>query len=285
MSNRPVPARIVALAMAIAVTSLTTTVLVAFEAGARVGAVQAGAAGPATSTRHPVIPASPRHANGRTGEQNSLNWAGYAVTGTTFSSVSATWVVPTASCTKNATQLDSTWVGLDGFAASDPTVEQIGTDSDCVKTRGRHSGTPIYYAWLEMFPKPTQLLPLSIYPGEVISGSVTVSGSTYTLTLTNGVWTYPVSFTPAGPFQNSSAEWITEAPTRCSVSGACSIVPLADFGQIVFSGALANGQPISSHSFTSTEIDIANRSGKKVRARTSNLSLDGSAFTITWLHK
>ena len=158
---------------------------------AAVGGTQAGAVGAVTSARHPVEPVSPRHVFGRTGLENSLNWAGYAVTGTPISVVSGSWVVPAATCPKNATQLDSTWVGVDGFASSDPTVEQIGTDSDCSKTKRAHQGSPTYYAWYEMYPAGAVLLPQAnfpVAPGELISGSVTVTGSSYTLVITNGVW-------------------------------------------------------------------------------------------------
>ena len=253
-----------------------------------VGGTPAGAVGAATSFRHPVEPVSPRHVFGRTGLENSLNWAGYAVTGTPISVVSGSWVVPAATCPKNATQLDSTWVGIDGFASSDPTVEQIGTDSDCSKTKRAHRGSPTYYAWYEMYPAGVvALLPATypVAPGELISGSVTVTGSSYTLFITNGVW--HVSFvnqTSPGHPQNASAEWITEAPTNCKPSG-CTVVQLADFGLLSFSNALANGKAVSSPAFTSTQIDMSNKSGKKLRAKTSALSPAGTSFTVTWLHK
>lgn len=256
----------------------------AFLSTAAVGA-PAGAA--TTSSRHPVDPVSPRHAFGRTGLQNSLNWAGYAVTGTPISVVSGSWMVPTATCPKNANQLDSTWVGIDGFASSDPTVEQVGTDSDCAKTKRAHQGSPVYYAWYELYPAGVVLLPQAKYPvapGELISGSVTVSGSTYTLVITNGVWRVSQAVTSPG-LQNASAEWITEAPTNCKASGSCAVVQLADFGQLAFTNALANGKAISSPTFTSTQIDMSNKSGKKLRARTSALAPGGTSFTVTWLHK
>ena len=245
------------------------------------------AAGVPSSTRHPVLPVSPRHTFGRTGLESSLNWAGYAVTGKTMSSVSGSWVVPTASCPKNAAEEDSTWVGIDGFASTDPTVEQIGTDSDCTKVKRSHTGAPLYYAWYEMYPAGAVLLPQASYPvvpGQQVSGSVTVSGSTYMLALTNGSWHFTINLTPSPRPSNASAEWITEAPSLCA-GNSCAVVRLADFGTISFSHALANGQAISSPTFTSTQIDMANKSGKKVRASTSALASGGNGFTITWLHK
>ena len=43
------------------------------------------------------------------------------------------------------------WVGLDGYSST--SVEQLGTDSDCV------SGKPSYYAWYEMYPNPSVRAP------------------------------------------------------------------------------------------------------------------------------
>ncbi len=276
MSRRRVLAPIVVLALVLPGAALADTA---------VGAA-ADTAGPSTIT-HPALPASPRLSLGRTGLESSLNWAGYAVTGTTMSSVSGSWVVPSASCPKNATQEDSTWVGIDGFASTDPSVQQIGTDSDCAKTKRSHVGTPLYFAWYEMYPASAVLLPQSLYPvapGEVISGSVTLSGSTYTLSLTNGVWHFSTNQTPSSRLLNASAEWITEAPTHCTGS-SCAVFQLADFGVLAFTNALADGQAITSRTFTSTQIDMANKSGKKLKARTSALGPGGSSFTVTWLHK
>jgi Peptidase A4 family len=278
MSGRQLLLRTAALALSLAAVGL---------AAVGVGGTPSGALGSAASARGPVVPVSPRHQIGRSGLENSLNWAGYAVTGTTMTSVSGSWVVPTATCKKNNTQLDSTWVGIDGFEPSDPAVEQIGTDSDCAKTRGAHRGTPVYYAWFELYPAGAVLLPQASYPvapGEQISGSVAVSGSTFLLTLTNGVWHYSTSQTSSGRPQDASAEWITEAPTNCRSSG-CIVVQLTDFGALSFSGAQADGQAIGSPSFTSTQIDMANRSGRKLRAVTSALTAGGTAFIVTWLRK
>jgi Peptidase A4 family len=275
MTNRHHLRRIVALAVVLAAPVLATV-------GA--GGTPAGALSAARSGHAPVVPVTPRHQIGRTGRENSLNWAGYAVTGAAMSSVSANWTVPTATCRKNVTQLDSTWVGLDGFSPGDPTVEQIGTDSDCAKTKGSHHGTPVYYAWLELYPAAAVLVPHPVAPGQRISGSVTVSGSSYNLSLTNGVWHYSTSQTSSDYPENASAEWITEAPTNCKRTG-CAVVQLADFGAVSFTNALANGQAISSSAFTNTLVDMSNKSGKKLRAVTSGLSAGGTAFTITWLRK
>jgi len=69
-------------------------------------------------------------------EVQSTNWSGYAATGANgaFSSVSASWTEPAATCTSNrrrTAQYAAFWVGLDGYSSG--SVEQTGTDSDCVE--------------------------------------------------------------------------------------------------------------------------------------------------------
>jgi Peptidase A4 family len=72
--------------------------------------------------------------------------------------------------TGSATAYSSFWVGIDGFNAG--TVEQIGTDSDISR------GSPLYYAWFEFYPSPMyQITSLSVRPGDVMSATVTYSGS------------------------------------------------------------------------------------------------------------
>src|SRR4051794_32080572 len=79
----------------------------------------AAAGGAATTMRH--------DANNRITNSTSSNWSGYAVTGGTYTSVSASWTEPSVSC--SGTAYSSFWVGLDGDTSS--TVEQTGTDADC----------------------------------------------------------------------------------------------------------------------------------------------------------
>jgi len=46
------------------------------------------------------------------------NWAGYAVSGGTFTSASATWTAPSASNNGQTNSTSYTWVGVDGWANS-----------------------------------------------------------------------------------------------------------------------------------------------------------------------
>ena len=152
------------------------------------------------------------------GTTESTNWSGYAVTGTSFTSAVGSWVVPTATCTSGVLYA-SFWVGIDGYSSS--TVEQTGTDSDCVGTG------PVYYAWYEFYPHPSiNIGSVPVSPGNQMSASVTYNGSEFTITITNETTgkSYTKSSTVSGA-KRSSAEWIAEAPC-CTSSGG--ILPLAD---------------------------------------------------------
>ena len=67
----------------------------------------------------------------RVGPDTSNNWSGYVITAPagSVSDVTGSWVVPGVTCAPGETSFASFWIGIDGD--SSPTVEQIGTDSDC----------------------------------------------------------------------------------------------------------------------------------------------------------
>jgi hypothetical protein len=200
----------------------------------------------------------------------STNWSGYAATGGSgaFTSVSASWKEPTATCSSRSAQYASFWVGLDGFASS--SVEQTGTDSDC---SGR---TPRYYGWYEMFPANPVNFTNPVSPGDSFTASVTFSGTqTYTLVLkdTTKGWTQTITKNQSG-LARSSAEVITEAPS--SQSG---VLPLANFGTVSYSASTANGTSLASHSPTEIiMIDSSNRDKDSTSAIGS-----GGAFSNTWI--
>jgi hypothetical protein len=223
--------------------------------------------------------------------------------------VAGSWTEPTATCPSNASQLAAFWLGIDGYSASDPTLEQIGTDSDCTKGKGKGSpnsfagngngngggkgggkgkGGPGYYAWYEFYPQPVVFLPTSTYPvapGDSINAQVAASGSTFTLTLndTTQGWGFSTNQNLSPVPAESSAEWIAESPQACAKK-TCGNAQLADFGAVTFSGASANGQAISSPSFTQEQITMEKKKGKVKKAQPSALSGGGAAFTVTWDH-
>jgi Peptidase A4 family len=226
------------------------------------------AAFPATARTHATAQASARFVpNHKISQSTSSNWSGYSAINGRYTSVSATWKQPAASCT-SATTYSSFWVGLDGDGSS--TVEQTGTSADC------SGGVPKYYAWYEMYPKFPVNLSLAVAPGDSMTGSVTTDGGGhFTLTIRDA--TTGQSFTTTQHLNRAklaSAEVIAEAP-----SGSGGVLPLTNFGTVGFSSSTVNGQPIGT--FGPDKIDMV--SGSTVKAQTSALS-GGSSFSVAWKH-
>ncbi|MFI5063706.1 MAG: G1 family glutamic endopeptidase [Streptosporangiales bacterium] len=199
----------------------------------------------------------------------STNWSGYAASGSTYKSVSATWTEPAGTCS-SGDQYSSFWVGLDGYSSS--SVEQTGSEVDCA---GR---TPEYYSWYEMYPAYPVNFSNPVSPGDQFYGSVTFNGgSSYTLVLKDVTknWSHTVSASLSGA-ANSSAEVIAEAPC-CTASGG--ILPLAHFSPITFSSATVNGSAIGN--FSPTEIIMIDNAGRD-KDSVSSLS-GGNSFKATWL--
>jgi len=201
----------------------------------------------------------------------STNWSGYAVTGSNgaFSSASASWTEPTATCTsRRGHQYSSFWVGLDGYNSN--SVEQTGTDADC---SGR---TPQYYGWYEMYPAFPVNFPNTVRPGDAMNASVTFSGTqTYTLVLHDATqnWTQNIVVNQSG-LTRSSAEVITEAPSSSS-----GVLPLADFGTVSYSVSAANGTSLGTQN--PIQIIMVDNSGLD-KDSTSSIS-SGGAFSNTWI--
>jgi hypothetical protein len=148
----------------------------------------------------------------------AFNWSGYADATSTkqeFTKVSGSWTTPTVTCNAED-QITSNWVGLDGFSLPkfpNNTVEQLGTVSWCFQQ------TPTYFTWFEMPPAGAGLMEVgtSLQPGDKITASVTRSGTTYTLKLTDATHTAN-SFTRTATCalatcKAASAEWISERPS------------------------------------------------------------------------
>jgi hypothetical protein len=255
----------------------------------------AGAAGSARSPASvgPSTVSAPRPTDvltagskGPKGPAISLDWAGYAVTGTALTSAAGSWTQPAAHCTGTKASQSAFWVGVDGYASTDPTVQQIGTDADCTKGTRKVPSAPRYYAWYELYPDAIVPLDTANHPvaqGDSLSASVVGSGSSFTLTLTDaGRWTFSsVQVTAVTPM-DASAEWIAEAPSSCKGT-KCTAVSLTDFGSVTFSGISAGGQPVDAATLGNHQITMTkNKKGTIVKASTSALT-GGSGFTVTWV--
>ena len=199
----------------------------------------------------------------------SLNWSGYVASGTTFSSVSGSWVQPVAQCSKGQ-QYAAFWVGLDGNTSN--TVEQLGTDADCL------NGQPRYYAWYEMYPAGSVTIPnFTVTPNETYTASVSYDSATNAFTLTiSGGKNAPFSITVPGTGQaRSSAEWIAEAPSIGN-----HILSLTNFGTMNFIGANVS---TPSAATPWDKVTMTDNRGKP-KAVPSALG-SGNSFTVTWQHQ
>jgi hypothetical protein len=158
------------------------------------------------------------------------------------------------------------WVGLDGDTTS--TVEQLGTEADCI------GGVPRYSSWYEMYPHKSSGTSVPVVAGHTYQASVASIGSNnFQLTLQDMTTKAP-PFTTVQKLPNAklaSAEAIAEAP-----SGG-GVLPLAQFAPVQFSNVTANGTLMASP--PADQITMVNGSGG-IKAQPSLLS--GGSFTVTW---
>ena len=212
---------------------------------------------------------APKH---RLAAGTSSNWSGYAIDGTNATSVTGTWVQPYANCSLVSNSWASPWVGIDGDNSA--TVEQTGTDSDCV------NGKPYYYAWWEMYPKSTVVIPtMTVTPGDTYTASVSYNSGVFTLTLADDTTPLasPFSITQTSKkAKRSSVEWIMEGPSSGN---------LTPFGSLSFTSASAiigtASQSVSPDS-GANQITMVTKQGMP-RATPTAAGANG-AFGVTWDH-
>jgi hypothetical protein len=223
----------------------------------------------------------------------SGNWSGYVASGNSnFSSVSGSWVQPAASSCTSGDGYAAFWVGLGGASGQSQSLEQTGTQSDCV------NGQTQYYAWYELVPSAPVKLDMTINPGDHISARVGVSGTSVTVALSDQ--TTGGSTTKTLQMQNpdtSTADWIAEAPSECDSGGNCQALPLADFSTVTFTSATAtaNGHTgtISDPNWSAQAVQLSSGDSNgygpqftsaesSASAQPSTLSSDGSSFTVDW---
>ena len=209
---------------------------------------------------------APKHKFGR---GTSTNWSGYTVDGSAATDVVGTWTQPTAKCAAGENSWSSPWVGIDGDTSN--TVEQTGTDSDCV------NGAPSYYAWYEMYPKQLVLVPITVHPGDSITGHVSYASRGFTLSLTDNSTRASYSTVQSSKkAKRSSVEWIMEGPSNGLLS---------DFGSVSFSGASAtiNNTTGALGSFAGADPLTMVTSSGVARATPSKVT-NGSSFSVAWDH-
>ncbi|MGH9100068.1 MAG: G1 family glutamic endopeptidase, partial [Acidimicrobiales bacterium] len=223
----------------------TGSVVVLAAATALAAAGTAEAAAPVRAGRGPLIGVhAPRTAFH---DSQSNNWSGYNEgildTGSPFTSISARWVVPTATQHTTGQAEDSaTWIGIGGgclsttCTATDPTLVQAGTDQDVSS-----NGTASYSAWWEILPLPSVTATIAVHPGDVIDCSIAET--------VPGIWSISLEdktdgqrFTETVPYVSTedTAEWIEETPVVIG-TGPAGVSALPDLSTVSFSDATANG--------------------------------------------
>jgi len=212
----------------------------------------------------------------------SSNWAGGILTappaGQTFNSVVGTFTVPTPSIpagSKGASAA-SAWVGIDGDTAQNA-ILQTGIDFNVAS-----SGAVSFDAWFEWFPlASTDFTGIAIKAGDVISLSVVSSSSSSgTATIENVTTGVKVSKVIAAPntaahLQGQNAEWIVE-----DFEEGNSLVPFADFGSVVFTGAVAK---TATESVTLSGVSPIILVSSANKALTSVTVGSTSSLTVTYL--
>lgn len=220
---------------------------------------------------------------------SSFNWSGYAAVTNlanpepgSVTEVSGSWQVPVLihSNKIKRRRFSSFWVGIDGF--SNNTVEQVGTESDVwINRRGRKRQRN--YAWIEVYPKPLQkILNFPVKAGDEITAEVQYTGTnTYTFTIANITQGVFYTTNQQAIAENSSAEWIVEAPFLRQ------ILPLANFGKAFFKNCLVEINGISgsikNEAWKNQPIIMETKKGV-LKAIPSDLFPDGASFSVQWLH-
>jgi hypothetical protein len=233
-------------------------------------------------------------AEAETSTSTSTNWSGYVAhrSGVNFRHLSALWTQPTATCTAGDPTYSAVWVGLGGYSLKSQALEQIGTEADCTA-----SGSVVSTAWYELVPAPSRGIRMTVHPGDVMHGMVTVVGHKVTLDLTDRTRHKSFSKTVTdSTLDVTSADWIVEAPSECNGNGTlCQALPLADFGSETFAEAEAetkNAVPsaISSWRWDTTEITLAPGGREYAGYETTGegesspsiLADSGSSFMLTY---
>jgi hypothetical protein len=138
---------------------------------------------------------------------------------------------------------------------------------------------------------------LTVRPGDAISATVAVSGTTVSVRIANTTrgTVFAKSLTmPVAP-DVSSAEWIAEAPSTCGRYG-CTPLPLANFGTASFTSAsatTADGHTgtISDPAWAATAVALQGTTAGRFRFAASltvanaipgALSGDGASFGVAW---
>jgi hypothetical protein len=264
--------------MSIALETMTRTFTIHSLLGICVGLLFLAQGHSLSSAPHREFTPVIRHGSGK-----AANWAGYVAAADlsiplkhSVTDVQGSWRVPTAASSGTLDTSSAIWVGIDGDL--DSTVEQIGTEQDW------SSGTPVYFAWFEMFPaRAFLIMNVPIQPGDEISAEVQfVAKNKFVLSISNLTQNAGFSITKRRSAQRTSAEWIVEAPFFRR------ILSLANFGTVTFSGCSTTIEgvegSINSNLWHEEALTMENPVSSTILAQPSGLTGNGTGFTVDWKH-
>jgi hypothetical protein len=207
---------------------------------------------------------------GAVNTNQSSNWSGYNIgadypqvsTGTTFTSVSGEWTVPTATQRTSGQAEDSaSWVGIgggcveDSCTVTDNTLIQAGTEQDVSAT-----GQASYDAWWEIIPETETEISLPVRAGNKISVSIAESTST------PGQWSIVIknltthkSFSTTQTYSSSmdTVEWIEETPLEIGTTGS-GIAAMPNLTTVHFLNAKYNGAAAGFQTVDEMQLDNNN---------------------------
>jgi Peptidase A4 family len=228
--------------------------------------------------------------------QVSVNWSGYvafapsagaassALSQLAFTDVTGSWRQPRARCVFGRSDAAAFWVGIGGFSETSSTLQQVGTTAQC-STRG----IPTCFVWWEIVPAPAIRTPLKVRPGDRVTAAVLVRESKVTMSLKNLTrhTRFSKTVTVQQPLDVSSAEWIAEAPSVCTASGSCQVLPLSNFGSVTFKSAAATANEVSGTilgpAWLATPVRLVpDDFGVSSGAVPGPLDADGRSFSISW---
>ena len=182
-----------------------------------------------TTTSPPVttpVPTTAPRAAGPLSVSTTNRWAGFFEIPGAVSEASATWVVPTLTCSGSTTATSSTWVGIGGISGGN--LLQAGMYDNCV------GGIQEHGAFAEEFPGSTSSFQLPIRVGDTITATIDDGAGGWEATVTDLTTAQEEIATAADYTGGTSAEWEVEdygQPTY----------PLSNWGSESFTALTVNG--------------------------------------------
>ncbi|HZU72036.1 MAG TPA: G1 family glutamic endopeptidase [Acidimicrobiales bacterium] len=206
--------------------------------------MKAGFHAPAGAVHGGVVRAAPH--NLRAAMANSSNWSGYNIgyldRGSLFSSISADWIVPTATQrNRGQAEFSSTWIGIGGgcvdtsCSSTDATLIQLGTEQDVDA-----SGVPSYSDWWEVIPGPSVTVN-GVEPGDHVRATLSqLAPDVWRFSLVD--FTHTAGFSGMVPYSSdeTTAEWIDETPLLVGSNSGMATLP--NLSRVRFFNATVNGR-------------------------------------------